>query len=109
MTTISNRQLLKERSRLAKDVQALNPDLTINEILISSYLDDDNKEFKTFNGWLKEGFRVRKGSKAFLIWGKKRKATDHTKDTEKDEFSFFPLAFIFSNAQVEPLTQKASA
>ena len=59
-------------------------------------------EFLTFKGWKEKGFKVKKGEKAFLVWGKKRKK-EVEENEEAKEFSFFPLAFIFSNAQVEQI------
>lgn len=109
MSTIENRQKLKALSQKAKAVQDENPEMRINEILVSFYTNPKNQIFKTLNDWKKEGFRVKKGSKAFLIWGRKRKASNHTKDTEKDEFQFFPLCYIFSNDQVEPAKIKENA
>jgi hypothetical protein len=48
---------------------------------------------------------VKKGEKALLLWGEPRKAAKQEKTTgnEKDEFSFFPLAYVFSENQVEKL------
>ena len=64
-------------------------------------------EYKTEDTKIQEalkaaGFKVKKAVKAFLVWGKKRKK-EVEENEEAKEFSFFPLAFIFSNAQVEQI------
>ena len=92
----------------------------INDILIDVfYTNAENSTFHSFNGWIDEGYKVKKGSKGFPIWGKKRSATakeaepetvptpktepkDTTTETEK-KYKFWPIAYIFSNAQVEPI------
>lgn len=96
------RQQLIHLSNLAKVYQEEYPEMLINEILVKFiYRDKVNTEFNTFNQWKEKGFKVKKGSKAFLVWGKKRKK-EVTTDTE-EEFTFFPLAYLFSNAQVEQI------
>jgi len=77
----------------------------VNDLLMMFvYNSDKEKEFNTFNGWQKIGYSVRKGSKAFLLWGQPVKSRKESKATEgeqePDEFSFFPLAYVFSNEQV---------
>ena len=87
--------------------------MTINSIIIDKfYTDEENKEFHTFYDWKKEGKKVKKGEKAFLIWGRKRKTeqegpaqVEQGEDT-KNAFSFFPLAYLFSNKQVERILNK---
>jgi hypothetical protein len=82
----------------------------INEAVIDTfYKDGDHTQFKTFNDWKTEGYSIIKGSKAFLVWGKPKRVQDSEKakeqgkdePTEDRERDFFPLAFLFSNAQVE--------
>jgi len=102
------REILKRLSRKAKVIRELMEDpegVTINEILIDEfYTKDGHEEFNLFWQWIKKGYKVKKGEKAFLVWGRKRKAQNNEpKEGDKDEFSFFPLAFVFSNLQVEPL------
>lgn len=79
-------------------------ELTINDIVLEHfYTDEENFEFKLLRDWNKEGFQVKKGARAFTIWGKKRKATKAAEQEggEDQEYKFFPLAYLFSNAQVE--------
>ncbi len=100
------REKLKEISKFAKSLQETEyPDLTINEILIDVIYQRENGErltFDTFNGWRKRGKRVRKGEKAYLIWGKKREVPiQEAQEGDNDSFKFFPMAFVFSNEQVE--------
>ncbi|WP_338765956.1 ArdC-like ssDNA-binding domain-containing protein [Bernardetia sp. ABR2-2B] len=76
------------------------------------------KEFNTFKGWQKEGFKVRKGAKAFLLWSKpKGKKVDEEKKVEINKNVFvegaiseeteekkkYYIAYLFSNLQVEKI------
>lgn len=99
---------LIERSKIARMMQEESEefaDMTINQILLDMYSKGVETKFNTFKGWRKEGFRVKKGEKAFSIWGKKREATkqEETKE-EPTEFKFYPICYVFSENQVEPIT-----
>ncbi len=96
------REILKELSKIAKIRMSMDCEgMKVNEILINEfYTDEDNYEFKTFHDWLKEGKKVRKGEKAFLIWGKPRTKEKETK-TEEEKEEFYPICYLFSNNQVE--------
>jgi antirestriction protein ArdC len=76
---------------------------SVNEGLKNLYMEDnpDINEFKTFKQWKEEGATVRKGEKAFLIWGQPRK-TEQTNDEseEPEEYKFWPICYLFANTQV---------
>jgi len=56
---------------------------------------------KSFNNWKKEGYTVKKGSKAILFWGQPIDADKTDKKTgEIEEFEFFPVAFVFKRSDV---------
>lgn len=74
---------------------------SINAGLAGYYAQQGHKVLKTFKQWKEEGFAIKKGSKALLMWGepkptKKEEVSDEQKET------FFPLAYLFSDLQVEP-------
>lgn len=96
------RKALRELSNLAKiRMKADLEGYTVNEILVNEfYKNEENKVFKTLHDWSKDGFQVLKGSKAFLVWGKPKQKTKET-DQDEDEEEFFPLCYLFSNAQVK--------
>jgi len=77
---------------------------TINYLLLNHIYDTHGaKEFKTFWQWKKENATIKKGSKAFLIWGQpieKNNKEDATEEEKGDEYRFFPLCFLFSDKQV---------
>lgn len=77
---------------------------TVNSALVDAYTNGIHTQFKTFNQWKAEGYFVKKGMKAFLVWGRPKKDQPEqeqpTTETE-EEGKFFPIAFIFSDAQVE--------
>jgi hypothetical protein len=92
-------------SKIAR-IQAQETGETVNEILIELYTTEEHEEFKTLNMWNKEGYRVKKGEEAFLVWGKPKKGDDQeekpVEPTEEDikKGKFWPMAYLFSNAQV---------
>ena len=104
-TKQDKRKALRELSKIAKMRMQMDCDgMSINEVLIEKfYTDDENTEFKTLHDWSKKGYKVNKGAKAFLIWGKPRainKQQPQNQESEEDEDEFYPLCYLFSNAQV---------
>jgi hypothetical protein len=97
------RNALKELSKIAKiRISADCEGMTVNEVLISEfYTDEENEEFKTLFDWNKNGYQVLKGSIAFLIWGKPKPITKEKKNDDEDDDEFFPICYLFSNAQVK--------
>lgn len=88
--------------------------LTINEILLAMYQAQTGcKEFNTFLGWKEAGFKVKKGSEAFRIWGAPRVIksgeplpSDAPEGTTSDDGTgseFWPTCCLFSDQQVEPI------
>jgi len=76
---------------------------SVNEALIECfYRDADNSEFHTFFDWIEKGYKIKKGSRAFAIWGSPRplKKVEPSKEEGKEE-DFFPICYLFSNSQVE--------
>jgi len=125
--TEAARAELSAKSRQAKEIRELmiemakTPEqaleaslLTINNILIMNYTKETGcTEFKTFHDWKKAGFKVKKGSTAFRIWGKPIKANkpdqEEVDPEEKDQFKMFPMCCLFSESQVEPLEKEVAA
>ncbi len=107
---------LSNAAKLAIEMNGL--DCTINEAIVNLFYkgDDPNiTELKTFAQWKEEGFKIKKGAKSYVVWGKPRKAKQATegdaeeqKDGQPDEksYKFFPMAYLFSNAQVEKMIQE---
>lgn len=101
------RQILRETSKRAKELQATEcEEMTINEILINRfYKTKEHQEFNTLYEWNRKGFKVLKGSTAFAVWGKpkplkKEDAQKSKKEEDENEDEFFPICYLFSNAQV---------
>ena len=101
------RNALRELSKIAKmRISADCEGMSVNEVLIQEfYTDEENEEFKTLFQWSKDGYKVKKGSKSFLVWGKPKKKekgmnTQNSQNQEEDESEFYPLCYLFSNAQV---------
>lgn len=65
------------------------------------------EEFNTFKQWKEQGATIKKGSKAFLVWGQpigKQRAQEAQQKgqeaPEEDEYRFFPICYLFSDKQV---------
>ncbi len=77
---------------------------SVNQGLVNYYREQGHHELKPFNRWKEEGFKIKKGSKALLLWGEpKKKKTEAEKEQEEEAGKFFPVAYVFSNLQVEPM------
>lgn len=102
------KELLKSISVQAKEEIELNitEEETVNAVLISWLTNGEHKEFNSFHQWRKLGYKVKKGEKAVFVWSKKMKTKDKESPDEDKEYSFFSLAYLFSNAQVELLKKK---
>jgi len=105
----AKREALKSLSAAAKQVIEMGEASSINEGLIYLYAQQGHTEIHSFKKWLDKGFVVKRGEKALLLWGEPIKAHNQEKqnDEEKDEFKFFPLAYVFSQLQVQPLITKS--
>jgi len=118
MSIQEKREVLKDLSSRAKAIKeellkkCTTPmevltleEMTVNQIIVNHiYKDDQHLNFDTFKGWLKKGFAVRKGEKAFLLWGRKKQTDIKPNGEERtEELEFFPVTYVFSNVQVDPL------
>lgn len=106
--TRKEQYLLKRKSliELSKFVRVLVKQEkydSVNEGLKEIYQETNPEieEFKTFGQWREEGATVRKGEKAFLIWGQPRKVSQVPEGaTEPEEYKYWPLCYLFANTQV---------
>lgn len=105
----AKRQQLKELSRIVGIAVKSGQYESINEGLVEIYRTEGHTEIHSFRGWLKNGFAVRKGEKALLLWGqpKKSEKQEQPAESEEDKTQFWPLAYVFSQKQVEPLKKAA--
>ena len=107
----AKRNMLKSMSETAKMMMETNPDVgdRVNDVILENmYKSEEHNQFNTFKGWKEQGFKVIKGSKAFFIWSKPRKIDkkneqEQSTDDDKKSYKMFGLAYLFSNAQVEPI------
>ena len=77
-------------------------EMTINKVLIEKfYKSEEHTEFKTLQQWNQDGYQVVKGSKSFLVWGKPTRLQKETTEPNDEEDDFYPLCYLFSNAQVQ--------
>ncbi len=81
---------------------------TVNYMLLNHMYDTEGaEEFNTFKQWKEQGATIKKGSKAFLVWGQpigKQRAQEAQQKgqeaPEEDEYRFFPICYLFSDKQV---------
>lgn len=114
-----NREALKILSQQVKPLVKEGAYDYINEALIECiYKTDGHEEFNTLPQWNKRGYKVIKGSRAFLVWGSPKemskeqqaeaaKAAEQSEEDETD--NFWPLCYLFSNLQVEPAEARKEA
>ncbi len=114
------RDTLKTLSEEVKDLVEDETFPTINEAIMETlYKQGNHKTFNTYIGWQKRGKKVKKGEKAFLLWGRPKdqhgnpvtdnneehsqeeKDSETTQDPTKENFKFFPVVYLFRNEQVE--------
>lgn len=110
MTTKRKEQYLQNRKNLIDLSQAARELVTsgefekVNEALVEGIYkeqDPNIQELKTFNQWKDEGKIIKKGSKAFLVWGQPRKGEQVPEGSdEPEEYKYWPLCYLFSNLQV---------
>jgi hypothetical protein len=79
---------------------------SVNDGLVAMYEEQGHTQLHSFWGWKKEGFSVKKGSKALVLWGRPVKKEQ---DDSEDGFKFFPVCYVFSEHMVEPIKEKATA
>lgn len=105
----AKRQHLKELSRIIQMAVRSGQYESINEGLVDIYAQEGHTEINSFRGWLKKGYAVRKGEKALLLWGqpKQSQKQEQPTESEEDKTQFWPLAYVFSQKQVEPLKKAA--
>lgn len=93
------RAALKEISNAVKPLVKAGAFDSVNEAILSTYRNEQHQEFKKFWEWKRQGYTILKGSKAFPVWAQpvKQKGTEQN---EGEEYEFFPICYLFSNAQV---------
>ena len=85
-----------------------------NKLMKFIYNPKNNLEFRSFKKWKEQGFTVRKGQKAFLLWGQPLENDKNSKDKDKkneelneeEGSKFFPVAYVFSSDQVHKIKKK---
>ena len=98
------KEVLKQLSQKAKAlIQLKDLDKNVNAVLIDMYTNETHREFNTFKKWKEKGQKVKKGEKGFFVWSKKIKGTEKKEKEDDKDFKFFGIAYLFSNAQVEPI------
>jgi antirestriction protein ArdC len=108
------REKLKALSISVRDLVKQGKYESINEAIMATvYKDEENQEFKSYRQWGEDGFQVRKGEHAYALWGRPKEHEEDKDAPEKtggemedDHGKFFPIAYVFSNKQVDPIVKK---
>lgn len=103
------RAALLANSNVARLLVDMGEADSINEALVEMYTTDEHQEFNMFGQWLKLGYCVKKGERCrFPVWGqpvdKNKPGAQAQADaaaSEDDTTKYWPMACLFSNAQVE--------
>ena len=105
----AKRATLKELSSSVADAVESGEFPTINEALVALYAQQGHTEIHSFKHWLTLGKVVKRGEKALLLWGEPKKTGKQEKEegSDDEEYKFFPLAYVFSQLQVQPLNEVA--
>ena len=90
-------QLFNLTFELQKNSKLKGENKAANVLLLEYYSKGRKIKYNTFAGWKAEKMEVKKGEKAFIIWGKPKNPT------AEHDFKFFPLAYVFSEYQVKPI------
>jgi hypothetical protein len=99
------RDILKTLSQEVYDLVESGTFPTVNDALMETlYKDGPHREFKNYAQWRREGFRVKAGEKPFLLWGRPKDIEQAEEAQEAGKY--FPLAYVFSNAQIEPIAEE---
>lgn len=101
------RERLKLLSLEVKDLVEDGTFFTINDAIVETlYKSDEHRIFKSYRQWKKEGHQVRKGEKAFLLWARPKEIqkpiAEATAEDLENMMKYFPIAYLFSNAQIDP-------
>jgi hypothetical protein len=114
-----NREMLKALSQQVKPLVKSGQYDFINEALIDCiYKQEGHEEFNTLPQWNKKGYRVKRGSRAFVVWGSPKEVSkeqqaeqgrEAPENEEDDKENFWPLCYLFSNLQVEPAQARKEA
>lgn len=104
----ARRKALKDLcNKLQQVAKAMGVEMKPNELLRQHYAQAGHTELKSFSEWKKEGYYVKKGEKAILLWAHpkpSREAKELAKSLGKNEDEakndFYPLAYLFSSKQV---------
>ncbi len=108
------REALKDLSASlqALSKQGLFPEFpTVNGLLRYYYENRGYTDLKTFKQWRKDGFAVKKGEKAILLWAQpvasnhsKVEATEAGKDESEAKEDYFPICYVFASCQVHKIS-----
>ena len=97
--TTEKRKELKAISNTLKDAKKEGAIQTINEGLKQLYQAQGHTNLKTYNEWEKLGMHVKRGEKAFYVWGSQTEKTVNDEGEEKI-ITYFPMLALFSENQV---------
>ena len=110
---LKRRAALKDLSSSLQTLskQGLFPEFpTVNGLLRYYYQSKGYTDLKTFRQWKEEGFSVKKGEKAILLWAQpvassqsKEAATEAGKTEEEAKEDYFPVCHVFAACQVKQM------
>ncbi len=109
---VATRKALSEISKPLQELVKAGIYESVNEALIKTiYRTAEHQEFNSFKAWKIKGFKVKKGEKGYPVWSRPVSVLKEEKGEGADDESTkqFRIAYIFSNAQVEPIKEEEQA
>ena len=107
------RAWLKDVSNRVTDLVRNGDYPSINAALLDLYARQTGSQLKTILDWVDEGYQIKSGAVGLPIWGPQvtayKKVPGANGIEKKVAYTFYKIKEVFSEAQVEPLTEKTSA
>ena len=115
----NRRQELRQLSAGFQEKQKIlelmgQPVPSINEMILAFYAEKfGTTELNTYDQWKEKGYQVRKGEKAYLVWGKPKNhrtittTDEETGEEKKEEVTtedFYPVCYLFDIKQCHQIT-----
>lgn len=88
-----------ELHTLTAALKELHPNVGTNRLLIDYYKSQGATELRTYDEWRERGMQVKKGAKAYTIWGKSQPST------AREGALFFPVKYVFDITQTVSKTK----
>ena len=92
-------------------------EIGVNQMLLMMHQAESGcSDFKRPDQWKEAGFKMKKGTTAYRVWGTPKKAsksevieTPKGEATLEEQYKFWPMCCLFNESQVEPFEADEAA